>query len=196
MPSQQRGEDENKVNTESAATGSKILVVDASIACAAKNENSLDQTAIACIQLLKAVFNGRYGIAMTDEIENEWRVIRKDMLSYANKWLALMVNRERVAVLENLIDNVLREKVSKTASNPSSRIAMQKDIHLLEAALATNKTVLSRDKKCRKYFQQAASVVAEIKPILWANPEEPNDNAITWLERGAPNEQERQLGYR
>lgn len=173
----------------------KTLVVDASVGCAAINEKSVDPTAICCIDLLDAIFEYRYNIAMSEEIENEWEILRSHDTAYANKWLVRMEKRERVTVLQDVIDDDLRNCISGSTHNASTIAAMLKDVHLLEAALATDKTIISRDKKCRRYFKEAASSVLRIAEIAWANPELPEDNAVAWLQHGAPNEKERQLGY-
>ena len=176
-------------------TKRKVLVVDASVGCAARNESSQNQAARSCIQTLETIHKGHYAIAMSEEIENEWRGIRKNIAFYASRWLALMERRGRVAILEDTIDSMLRDNILQTTNNPSTKIAIQKDVHLLEAALVTDRIVVCRDKKCRKYFQQAAKKVDVIKPIHWTNPELPEDGTITWLQSGAPAEAKRQLGY-
>ena len=71
------------------------------------------------------------------------------------------------------------------------------DLHLIEAALATDRTVASVDKKVRAFFSGEASAcqVEELRTIVWVNPELEEETPILWLERGAPAEPERMLGY-
>jgi len=195
MPLQQHGEGENKVAMRTGNTKRKVLVVDASVGRAARNKSSQNQVARSCIQTLETIRKGHYAIAMSEEIENEWSGIRKNISFYASKWLVLMERRGRVAILEGTIDLILRENILEATINPSIKIAIRKDVHLLEAALATDSIIVCRDKKCRKYFQQAAKKVDVIKPIHWTNPELPKDDTITWLQSGAPVEAKRQLGY-
>ena len=176
------------------AQPSKTLVVDTSVGSAAGNEDSTDQTASCCVAVLKTILSMSYKIAMSEDIEKEWRHTRKKILSYASKWLVLMENRNRTVALRDTINVPLREMILNSTPNKGTQSVMQKDLHLLEAALATDKIVLSRDKKCRRHFLDAASNVTEIKPILWANPEVPEEEVIDWLNRGIPFEKERQLG--
>ena len=63
---------------------------------------------------------------------------------------------------------------------------MLKDCLLIEAALATDKIVISLDEKVRRYFNQASVTVKNLKVILWINPEKSGDKAITSdISRGA-----------
>ncbi len=71
---------------------------------------------------------------------------------------------------------------------------MQKDFHLLEAALETDKTVISLDQTVRTLFAQAAQQVGEIRDVVWVNPDRTvEEQPIVWLQNGAPNEAHRQL---
>ena len=72
---------------------------------------------------------------------------------------------------------------------------MYRDACLIEAALATDRTVASLDEQVRALFRQAADQVGELRAIVWVNPEREEDDPILWLERGAPVEPDRMLGY-
>ena len=73
--------------------------------------------------------------------------------------------------------------------------AMLKDCLLIEAALATDKIVISLDEKVRRYFNQASVTVKNRKVILWINPDKSEDKAITWLQDDAKIEPARLLGH-
>ncbi len=71
---------------------------------------------------------------------------------------------------------------------------MLKDIHLLETALITDKTIISLDETVRKIFAKASDQVGEIRSIIWVNPEKTDtEDPIEWLKTGAPSETQRQL---
>ena len=72
---------------------------------------------------------------------------------------------------------------------------MYKDACLIEAALATDRTVASLDESVRSLFRRAAGQVGELRAIVWVNPELEEDEPIPWLERGALAEPDRMLGY-
>jgi hypothetical protein len=71
---------------------------------------------------------------------------------------------------------------------------MLKDIHLIEAALLTDKFVISMDETVRHCFREIAQTVSILKPITWVNPYIDEENSIIWLKNGAIAEKERQLG--
>ncbi len=49
---------------------------------------------------------------------------------------------------------------------------MLKDLRLIEAAIATDKIVISLDDNtARKFFIRAASQVDKLKNIVWVNPD-------------------------
>ena len=69
----------------------------------------------------------------------------------------------------------------------------EKDFHLLQAALATDQTVISLDETIRQLFARASQQVGEIRHIIWVNPDRTEEHSITWLQNGAPSETHRRL---
>jgi hypothetical protein len=74
--------------------------------------------------------------------------------------------------------------------------ALRKDFHLVEAAIATDRTVVSLDEIVRRLLKAAAASVAGIKKVVWVNPDRTAEQAINWLVAGAKPESERMLGHR
>ena len=56
---------------------------------------------------------------------------------------------------------------------------MRKDFHLLEAAWATDQTIISLDETIRQLFARAAQRVGEIRDIVWVNPERTEEEEPT-----------------
>ena len=72
--------------------------------------------------------------------------------------------------------------------------ALRKDFHLLQAALATDQTVISLDETIRGLFKRASQQVGEIRNIIWVNPDRTaEEHPIVWLQNGAPPEACRRL---
>jgi hypothetical protein len=69
--------------------------------------------------------------------------------------------------------------------------AMMKDVHLLEAALATDKRIVSRDDTARNSFRG----IRDVRLVVWVNPYRPEERAVEWLSRVARMESYRQLGH-
>ncbi len=63
---------------------------------------------------------------------------------------------------------------------------MLKDLRLIEAAIATDKIVISLDDNtARKFFIRAASQVNELKNIVWVPDKIAQEKLIEWLKNGA-----------
>jgi hypothetical protein len=65
------------------------------------------------------------------------------------------------------------------------RREMQKDRHLLTAALAADEIILSLNETDRRRFAEACDDLPPIRTIVWTNPEREADNCLDWLEQGA-----------
>ena len=115
-----------------------------------------------------------------------------------------MERRGKLLRIKSLEDSDLRAKIymadillENLTENQRSQV--KKDIHLIEAALATDKIVVSLDDKtARRFFTQAAHEIEELrelKAIAWINPDKPEETPIAWLKGGANPEPERLLGF-
>jgi hypothetical protein len=72
---------------------------------------------------------------------------------------------------------------------------IRKDLHLVYAALETASPVASRDSAIRRRLATALPRAPELRDLVWINPTDANAQPIEWLNRGAPLEGERMLGY-
>jgi len=94
-----------------------------------------------------------------------------------------------------VVDNDLWCQVEAKAESDKERGVMVKDLRLVEAAIATDLTVISLDNQVRKCFANAALQVDELKGIIWVNPAETAEKTLDWLQKGAEPEIERSLGF-
>ena len=67
---------------------------------------------------------------------------------------------------------------------------MLKDVHLLEAALATDRRIVSNDDEARNSYKG----LPHVRLVLWINPSRQEETAVEWLNAGAKLERHRQLG--
>ncbi|MFM2432596.1 MAG: hypothetical protein RLZZ511_3810 [Cyanobacteriota bacterium] len=171
----------------------KCLVIDASIARSCGDENAIYPTSVRCRDFLMAVQEYQHKIVMTKEIKTEWD---KHQSRFARQWLRQMIARKHLNPLPDLpIDSELWTPIEAMAQSDSERSAMTKDILLLEAALASDRSIASLDENtARKYFTQAAKSIPKLQSIIWVNPDKPEEAAIDWLRAGAPAESQRMLG--
>ena len=172
---------------------SKKLVIDASVARSCGRENSIMPTSKNCRDFLLEVLEQSHYFVMTPEIKAEWD---KHQSSFALKWRAKMIAKKKLVYISEALLPELRKQIEATPEKDNNiKEAMLKDCLLIEAALATDKIVISLDEKVRRYFNQASVTVKNLKVILWINPDKSEDKAITWLQDGAKIEPARLLGH-
>jgi len=150
------------------ATVSRRLVIDASVASAAGLSMIPDSR--RCREFLQAVLHISHRATMTPLLRDEWK---RHQSLFARAWLAEMTSKAKV---ENIAD-VPNEELRSQA--PGTRSA-QKDLHLVEAALATDKIVISLDELAR-----AALSVPAAAEVMWVHPVDDGGQVIYWLNKGA-----------
>ena len=170
---------------------SRQLVIDTDVAGASGGKEAVHPTATRCRDFLEAVLEYGHRLVMTPEIAEEWA---KHQSAPARAWRLRMYARRRVVAVDARIDTPLREKLKTIDYSEKQYEAVEKDLHLIEAARAVDETVASCDKKVRRLFSDASASVAELRTIVWVNPDEPTEEPIAWLKVGATPEQERMLG--
>lgn len=105
-----------------------------------------------------------------------------------------MFARKKVEQITSGANQNLRDKIDAAAENEKARAAMLKDVHLLEAALATDETVIALDEIVRELFAKTSKSVGEIRGVIWVNPDKADEKSLEWLESGAKAEKKRRLG--
>jgi len=171
---------------------SKRIVVDASVARSAGWETSLSAPSLRCRQVLR-VIEKSHEVVFNQECLDEWK---KHGSNYAQDWLAGMYARKKVVPPEDLAHNeALRNRLSQAAASDASRAAIEKDAHLVEAALQADRIVISRDETVRGLFRQCCPIVSEIRYVLWANPQIEAEQVVLWLKSGAKAESARKLSF-
>jgi len=144
-----------------------------------------------CRAVLEAILEARHRIALDAEGLREWK---KHRSSYARGWLVRMFARKLALLLGDVREEQLRERIRESAAKLSDRRALEKDCHLVEAALQADRVVISRDEVVRNLFRQGCSRVEELRAILWANPERGEEGTVEWVRAGAKPEKGRRLG--
>lgn len=88
--------------------------------------------------------------------------------------------------------SLLRD-VERTVESDKDIEAVRKDIHLIHAALAADRSIVSCDETARRLFGNASASVTDLSPIIWVNPDQEEEEPIRWLEDGAEAEPDRML---
>ncbi len=170
----------------------KRLVIDASVAHAAGGREN--PTSKRCTDFLEAVRQGDYRLVMTPDIFVEWQ---KHEAFFASTWLKSMVARKRVAFFkaDDVRNDALRDQIDKLAASDRDQREMAKDVHLLEAAIITDRIISSLNTKDRDRFKSICAKVVQIANVVWVNPDAEQEGCIDWLMSGAPPDKHRQLGH-
>jgi hypothetical protein len=156
------------------------LVIDACVASAAGGEDAKHPVSRACRDFLREMLGLPHKIVRTDEIWEEWR---KHKSIFARTWLSSMNARKRVHRIQVLQDADLR--LFASACGEKDAAAMLKDCHLVEAAKAADRVVVSQEKVARELFSNASDSVGWLQTIAWVNPTKAAENPIEWLQKGA-----------
>ena len=165
---------------------SRRLVVDASVVRSAGGEGAVHPVAKRCRDFLLTVLFACHRMVVTPDIEDEWKRHRS---AFASKWRYSMYAKKKVVYLADCRDENLRQKIlAVTRDDPRSDALMEildKDVHLVEAAIATDKVIFSLDEVAKAAFRRVAASFALVRPVLWVNPSDAShEAATTWLTTG------------
>jgi hypothetical protein len=168
--------------------------VDASVAGAAGGKTATAPTSKRCRDFLLTMRDEtRCLVVMPPELRDEWEA---HMSGFTRVWLRNMAQRGRV-IPEVVPPSVkMRREIERAAATKKTEVdAMRKDFHLVEAAIAHDKTVVSSDEIVRRLFKRAALGVAAVRKVVWVNPVKEAEEPLTWLRGGAKAENVRMLGH-
>ena len=166
-------------------------MIDADVASAAGGEHAVHPRSVHCRDYLEAVLANDHRLVITREISDEWA---RHQSNFSRSWRRRMYARKSVFALNVDASTSVVTRLKHVKCTEKERDAMLNDVHLIDAALATDGTVTSLDDKARTIFARASQSVVDLRSIVWANPDRPAEDPIGWLQRGAKPERERMLG--
>jgi hypothetical protein len=169
------------------------LVIDASVARAAGGEDAAHPTSVHCRDFLGAVLRICNHVVFPEAVLTEWKRHRS---RFARLWHVSMTARRKVHLIGDVVDEELRQKVLCVATSEKRQAAVEKDFHLVDGALRSDRIVVSLDDSVVEILVEACATVGEIREIIWVNPDETPEAVIEWLEKGTPEEEERKLRHR
>lgn len=173
---------------------SKRLVIDADVAQASGGKNATHPTSKHCRDFLETVRKTGHSAVMTQEISAEWQ---KHESQFARLWRVAMQSQKKIHLAKDTVNSDLRNQINGAAASGNARKAMLKDVILIEAAMAADKTVISLDETSRRLFAAASESVSELEDVVWVNPgNSEEEKPIFWLKNGAWPEKKRRLGFR
>jgi hypothetical protein len=173
----------------------KCLVIDTSILQAAgrRGATNLAIHSKQCRDFLTEVVERTdYRIAFSRQLSMEWS--RRDPQSATGRdFLRDMIRADRVFVPRHASNLPLKRALDACTNDDGVRAKMQKDRHLIEAALEADLIVLAHNDRDRFHFAAACASVDSLRAILWSNPADPAETCRAWIAAGAPRETPRLL---
>jgi hypothetical protein len=140
---------------------SRLLVIDASVArSAGETEHPVSS---ACRECLQAVLTICHRVVITEPIKSEWD---RHMSRFTRKWrLSMAARRKWNRDLEPAEITLNIGAFPKKAQEE-----IEKDRHLLEAAVAADRVILTLDDSLRSALNQTQEGSKFFKSIKWLNP--------------------------
>lgn len=168
---------------------SRRLVVDASVtACASEKDHPVSS---ACRAFLDEMYTVCHRVVVSPEIVREWQ---DHFSNFFVVWLGAMQARSKIVRYEPEGSINLEQAMTTEGFSSLEEAAVLKDLLLVEAALQTDKVVISRDERARKLFGRLAKHERALRTLVWVNPVLDDDAPLEWLRSGARLQRDRRLG--
>lgn len=167
------------------------VVIDASVARASGTKEEVPSSTL-CRQFLEEFRRTDNKLLMTSEIYKEWN---KHESSYARTWRSNMIATKRMEVISDTKHLIIREAVETYIDSDKIKKEVIKDLHLVEAAVASDNYVISNDNKIRTYLIDLACSCLHLRELIWVNPTNENEDGLFWLKNGCARDTFRKIGY-
>jgi len=159
---------------------SRRLVVDASVVRSAGTTDH--PVSKACRDTLFEILTTCHKVVITPDIVNEWK---KHRSQYSTIWMASMVARKKIIKADIPPNEFLRREFTNVGISEKDLRAVIKDVHLIDAALAMDKTIISCDQALRDILTEVVTTTSHISRLMYVNPAQNVDVALKWLKEGA-----------
>ena len=120
-------------------------------------------------------------MAWNAAIKAEWETHES---KFTMAWYVSMFNLGKIRTVGDSSHDDIRDALEAL---PDRGVAakMSKDVHLIEAALATDERIASLDDNARDHFSRLAVAVEKLQTVHWTNPAVEGEACLEWLEAGA-----------
>ena len=163
----------------------RFFVIDASVSRVADRRRAHEGMpgASASFILLMSVMEHCRGFAASASVLREWE--RNESPAGA-RWRQDMALRDKFILEDVPPDTELRDGIRCLRHvSDSEKDIMLKDVHLIEAALAFDRMILSWDRQARLHFLRCASLHHLFKGVIWISPDECGGRFKRWIRLGA-----------
>lgn len=140
-------------------------VVDATVAQAAGSSD--DRVSRTCREFLMDILIICHRVVRTAEISREWDRHRS---RFFVMWLSWMTKKGKVVEYADCESQKLRQALARLDCEDVEREAMLDDVHLVEAALAADRRIVSLDRQARGLFEGVAGNIEGPDRLVWLDP--------------------------
>ena len=140
---------------------SRLVVVDASVVRAAGE--TIHPVSSACRKCLEAIRSICHRVAFTEPIRDEWA---RHMSRFSRKWRRSMAARRKLPTDVAPIPLELRWD----AYSADARAAIEKDRGLLEAALVSDRVIITLDDALIRALSERRDGEALLRNVQWIHP--------------------------
>jgi predicted nucleic acid-binding protein len=171
---------------------SKSLVVDTSIFRSAGRTDNPESSRSR--EILEGILIICHKVVFTPYMYSEWR---KHRSNFSSTWLASMTARKKITRRkdEEVRNDQLRYQIDQLSLSDNLGKAIDKDLPFVEAAIATDKTIISKDEKMKEILCVLSKNIKVLKIIAWVSPiNEESESISEWLLNGANLDKDRCLG--
>ena len=147
---------------------SNRYVIDANVAKGAGKPTT--PRALNCVRLLTRVIDGAHFCVFNEALLLEWR---NHASVFARGWLRQMHARKRYSLIEVAKHVALRTALVRAAISGAERSGVEKDLHLLELALANDRLIVTLEVRLPNYLKTDKALAKFHAQITWigADPE-------------------------
>jgi hypothetical protein len=154
-----------------------IVVIDANIAMSAGL--SIHPVSSSSRELLQSVLESNMKAAFCPILFGEWN---KHSSKYSLMWLSSMTARKKIIRIKP--ENLTILEIEKSLISEGQRTAAEKDAHIVDLAIATDKFIASNDGSARRVFCIIAEKSPTIKGLIWIVPSEGREAIIGLIANG------------
>lgn len=163
------------------SSASCTIVVDASVARSAGETDH--PVSSRCREFLETMRECRHDFAANRELLDEWE---KHWSRFSRSWLVSMARAGRLKSLQKAANKELWSDFSGEDCPETDYSRISKDLHLVDAALCTDKRVASCDDRVRGSLKTCLHLHPPVGDIAWVNPKFAVETPLDWLRQGAP----------
>jgi hypothetical protein len=155
-------------------------VIDANIAQSAGSSDV--PVSLYSRECLNEIRDCKHVAVFSQQLLHEWR---EHASHISRQWWKSMVARRRIDYTEGDEFAHHLDRACACLEKASSKDALRKDFHLIQSALATDKTILSNEKNLPMFVAAACRTVLELSMLHYGNPAEEGHKCIDWIKAGA-----------